>query len=77
MSSRIPPEITVNLTRTIVKAKLPIEFDRATWFAEFHSGYVALRRARTTETFTVAYESLISRAIAADVESRRRTKRRR
>jgi len=77
MSSRIAPEITVNLTRTVVKAKLPIEFDRATWFAELHTGYVALRRARTAQTFTVDYESLISRAIAADVESRRRARRRR
>ena len=77
MSRRIPPEIEVDLTRTVVKAKLPIDFDRATWFAELHSGYVALRRARTAQTFTVDYESLISRAIAAEVESRRRARRRR
>ena len=77
MSPRIPPEITVNLTRTVVTAKLPVEFDRGTWFVELHSGYLSLRRARTTQTFTVDYESLISRAIAVDVESRRRAGRRR
>lgn len=76
MSARIPPETTVNLTRTVVKAKLPIEFDRSGWFAELHAGYIALRRARTTELFTVDYEALISRAIATDVEARRRAKRR-
>ena len=76
MRSKIPPEITVDLTRTVVKAKLPVVFDRSMWFAEFHAGYLALRRARTTQTFTLDYETLLSRAIAADVESRRRAKRR-
>ena len=76
MSARIPPERTVDLTRTVVKAKLPIVFDRSVWFAEFHVGYIGLRRARTTQTFTVDYVTLLSRAIAAEVESRRRAKRR-
>ena len=44
----------------VAKAKLPIEFDRSGWFAKLHAGYIALRRARTTELFTVDYEALIS-----------------
>jgi hypothetical protein len=75
MSSRIPPQRTVDFTRTVVKAKLPIEFDRSTWFAEFHAGYLALRRARTTEMFTITYEGLVQRAIAIAVEERRRARR--
>ncbi len=76
MSRRIPPVIRVDFSKTThVEAKLPIEFDRSGWFVEFHGSYMTLRRARTRETYSIDYESLISRAIQADVEARRRSKR--
>ena len=73
--SRVPARRLVDLTKTVVEAKLPIPFDRATWIVELHPGYLALRRHRTTDMFTVDYESLIGRAIAIAVEERRRAKR--
>jgi hypothetical protein len=74
--SRTPAHRQVDLTKTVVEAKLPIPFDRAAWIVELHPGYLAFRRYRTTDMFTLDYESLIGRAIAIAVEERRRAKRR-
>ncbi len=67
--------VQVNLAKKVVAAKLPIEFDKSGWFVEFHGSYMTLRRARTSEIFSVDYESILFRAIQANVEAERRAKR--
>ncbi len=76
MSRRIPPVIRVDFSKTThVEAKLPIEFDRSEWFAEFHGSYMTLRRSRSREIYSIDYESALSRAIQAEVEAQRRSRR--
>jgi len=69
------PFVQVNLSKKVVSAKLPFEFDKSGWFVEFHGTYMTLRRSRTHEIFSIDYESLIFRAIQADVEAKRRSRR--
>ncbi len=67
--------VQVNLAKKVVAAKLPIEFDKSGWFVEFHGSYMRLRRARSQEILSVDYETIIFRAIQANVEAERRAKR--
>ena len=76
MRRRIPSEIEVDLLRTVVKARLPIAFDASSWTASFLPTCVVFRRLRTKQTYIVEYETAIQRAIKADVEDARRSKRR-
>ncbi len=75
MSDGTPRVRKFDLSKTTIAAKLPIEFDRSGWFVEFHGAYMTLRRARTREVYSIDYGSLIARAIQADVETKRRSKR--
>jgi len=76
MSRRIPSEIDVDLLRTAVKARLPLPFDGSSWTASFLPTCVVFRRLRTKQTYIVEYETAIQRAIKADVEEARRSRKR-
>jgi len=74
--SHVPERRRVDLTKTVVEAKLPIEFDGSSWTAHFLPTCIVFRRARSKQPPLIAeYETVIQRTIKADVEAARRDRR--